>query len=93
MKTDFARRDVEHLVEGQRLGAKLLRQVAVGELIDEAAGNGAVVMPDDGYEVFRLAHVELDVVDAKPDRVLVSLGGGLPADHRAPSMRADQRHT
>jgi len=93
VQADLAGGDVEELVERQRLVAELVGQLGKCEVPDRPAAHRAVVVADDRHAVARLAHVELDVVDAELDRVPVTLGCFLTGYRGASSMRADQRHT
>jgi hypothetical protein len=63
----------------------------IGEIPNETTRDGTVVVAHDGDSVSRLAHIELDEVDAEGDRIAVALRGCSTVHHMAAAMRADQR--
>src|SRR5450759_3932041 len=90
MEADAPAGDVEQLVERHRLGAELLRQLAVSKVSDGTAGDGAVVVADDSHAVPGPADVELDEVDTKLDGPAVALCRRYTIDDQSSPMSADQ---
>src|SRR5258706_2319481 len=88
VKSDSTCCYVEQLVEGQRLGTKLVRQLAVREVVHGPAGEGAVVVVDDRHAVHSPAHVKLDEVDAELDRVAVAVSRRDTGESQPSAMRA-----
>jgi len=86
-----ARNDIEELGEREELAPELGFQVRVSKAARGAPRRGHTVVVVDEGSVRSASYVELDVVDAEPDRAVVTLVGGQPGDAARPSVSADQR--